>query len=285
MTEQLARLRQELAALERGPARNRERMKSFGLGVPEVDQYLGKKSEDAPQNGAETGLARAALHEVFAAASADASAAAGFAAGLAQRAVEQAVDKGPVMWIRQAFSALETGRLYGPGLAEIGLDPDRVILVEVRDGLSVLRAGLEAAACVALGAVILEPWGDPKALDFTATRRLDMAAGSTGVPVLLLRVDAEQISSAAHTRWRIAAAPSRPLLANAPGATVFDVTLLRQRMGPAGQHWQLEWDHEHQSFRSPGGSVRQSASLSGAVVSVPARRTAAISDPQKQRTA
>ena len=39
-----------------------------------------------------------------------------------------------------------------------------------------LRAGEEAARCPPLGAVIIEPWGAPKALDLVASRRLALAA-------------------------------------------------------------------------------------------------------------
>ena len=46
--------------------------------------------------------------------------------------------------------------------------------------------------------------------------------------VLLARGEAKPCPSAAHTRWQVAAAPSRALEAHAPGAPAFVLDLLRQ---------------------------------------------------------
>ncbi|WDR04791.1 hypothetical protein PSQ90_10735 [Devosia rhodophyticola] len=224
----------------------------FGLGFSPIDTVLG------------AGLERGAIHEILTSHPADVGAAAGFAIALALRAVEKAQ---PVVWVRQTSSGYATGNLYAPGLKALGLNPDQMILVELRDTLELLRAGLEAMKCTALGAVILEPWGKPQALDFTATRRMALAATQSGVPVFLLRPGIEPQHSAAQTRWQIGTAASRPGLANGPGLPVFNITLLRQRSGPAGQSWQLEWDHEHRIFRQPTVLTP----LSGPLVSPPVR--------------
>lgn len=255
MEETLALLRRRLAALE--PAGARQEQLAFGLGLALVDDALAG------------GLVRGGLHEILPAAEADAAAAAGFGAGLALRSMEAVRD---LVWVRQTNAEREVGRLYMPGLAAFGLDPARLILVGVRDIVGVLRAGVEAARCRGLGAVMLEPWGSHPMLDLTATRRLALAAERSGVTVILMRPGAREEASAAQTRWRVASGPSVPLAANAPGRPVFDVTLLRNRAGPAGMGWRLEWDHEHHHFR-------QAAPLSGAVVSVPARRPAAAGLP------
>ena len=106
---------------------------------------------------------------------------AGFAALLALRA---AAGK-PIAWVRQDYADVEAGALHAPGLAELGLDPDRLILVRARNAADVLRAGAEAVRCPALGAVLMEPWGEPRVLDLTATRRLSLAAAGSGVTLLL----------------------------------------------------------------------------------------------------
>src|SRR3546814_8574977 len=64
----------------------------------------------------------------------------------------------------------------------------------------------------------------------------------------MLRIDAAPTPSAAHTRWQVAAAPSQPLEANAPGIPALDLTLLRQRGGAGGQHWCVEWDRDARGF-------------------------------------
>ncbi|CAH1649311.1 conserved hypothetical protein [Hyphomicrobiales bacterium] len=221
-------------ALRSSPALGRR----IGLGVASLDETL---------NG---GLARAALHEIYAAEVADLSAATGFALGLALRAgqAEEKAAERPILWARQDFVDAEAGRLHAPGLNELGLDPSRLLLVRARDGEGVLRAGAEAARCPALGAVLIEPWGEARSFDLTASRRLALAAEGSGVPVLLLRVAAAQAPSAARTRWQVRALASRALEANAPGAPAFSLRLLRQRGGAAEREWRVEWDRDRRSF-------------------------------------
>ena len=231
-----------------GPVAIRER---FTCGAAAVDDGLGG------------GLLRGGLHEVLAT-GADAPAAAGFVAGLMLRAAPAGRT---LVWIRQAFAETETGGLYAPGLAELGLDPDALILVGAHDAVGALRAGGEAVRCPALGAVVIETWGAPKALDLTATRRLALATERSGVTTFLLRVGASGPSAAA-TRWAITAGPSPALAAGSPGCPTLDIVLLRHRAGIAGARWRVEWDRDRRLFR-------ESAPLSGAVVPVPARRPAA----------
>ena len=219
---------------------------------------LGAAAVDAALDG---GLARGAVHEIFAARPADAAAAAGFAVALAVRAAAAK----PIVWVRQDFLDAETGRVHAPGLADLGLDPGRVLLVRAKDVAALLRAAGEALRCAALGAVLMEPWGASPLLDLTASRRLGLAAEESGVPALLLRAAAAPAPSAAATRWRAAAAPSLPLEAGAPGHPAFDIVLERRRGGAEGGPWAVEWNREL-------GVFRERPALSGAVVSLPAGR-------------
>lgn len=192
------------------------------------------------------------------------AAASSVAAAFARRAAPR---ERKIAWVRQNFAGIEAGALHAPGLAELGLDPDALFLVRVRDAVAVLRAGHETARCAALGAVIIEIWKTPKALDFTASRRLSLAAAKSGVTTFLLRASAEPRPSAALTRWRVASGVSQPLAADAPGHPAFDITLLRHRAGVPGRNWRLEWDRDRHLFR-------EAAPLSGAVVALPADRPA-----------
>jgi protein ImuA len=261
-------LRRQLSALERGAGPTDHGMAP--LGCASVDAALGG------------GLARGALHEVFAA-TADAAAATGFALGLVLRAAGER----PVLWVRQDFSGVETGELYAPGLAELGLAPDRLILVRVRDGPGVLRAAEEAARCAPLGAVLIEPWGEPRVLDLTATRRLALAAETSGVPLIMLRLAAAPAPSAATTRWQVRAALSSPLAANAPGHPAFAVTLARRKAGAGGRNWIVEWDRDRCEFRFPDAAAIASTSetLSGGMVSIPADRSPEAPVGRSQRHA
>lgn len=219
---------------------------------------LGLPAIDAALSG---GLKQSALHEIYSAGGHDGAAASGFALALALRVAAGR----PVVWVRQDMLDVETGQLHAPGLAGLGLSPGRVVVVRGRDGDDVLRAGEEAVRCGGVGAVILAPWRAPAGSALTVSRRLGLAAAASGVTALMLRIAADPAPSAAETRWRVAAAPSRRLGAEAPGLPVFDVTLLRQRGGMAGQSWLVEWNRDRERFVSP---------LSRPVVPVPADGTA-----------
>jgi len=206
---------------------------------------LGHAGIDAAIGG---GLARGRLHELFAAQPEDAGAAAGFATMLALLALPPGA---PLLWLRQDEAERGAGRLHPPGLAEIGLDPSRLVLVVLPDPVALLRAAAEVVRCPQVGVAVIEPWRRPRALDLTASRRLAIAAEASGVTALMLRADAEPGPSAAQTRWSVTAAASTALEADAPGHPTFDLELLRRRGGPAGGRWRLEWDRERVRFREP----------------------------------
>lgn len=199
----------------------------------------------------------AALHEVFADAQDSASGSA-FAVLLAVHALGKS--DAPILWVREEKSARALGRLHAPGLAELGIAPDRIIHVEADDATATLRAAADAARCTSLGAVVIEPWGNPPVLDLTATRRLMLATQASGVMAVLLRVAGKPMPSAAMSRWQVAAAPSVALEADAPGHPAFDVCLVRQRGGIAGIEARLEWNRDEAAFREPP--------FSGAVLSL-----------------
>lgn len=150
----------------------------------------------------------------------------------------------PWLWVRHQGLSREAGQPSAPGLVELGIRPDTLLFVTVRDAQSALQAGLEGARCTALGAVIIELMGEPRALDLTASRRLALAARQAGTPVFLVRVAAEPQPSAAETRWHIRAAPSLAFPAHAPGHPVFSLTLLRHRGGLQSGLWHLEWNRD-----------------------------------------
>lgn len=233
--DRIPALRQAVAALGGDVRPGRLGGDGFALDNAEIDRTLGG------------GLARAALHEIFAQTSADAPSLRGVAAGFALRAA--GTGRRPVAWIGHDLMAAETGTLDAAGLAQFGLDPASVLLVQARDPASVLRSAFEAAQCTALGAVIAECWGAAKVLDLTATRRLTLAAQRCGVTIVLARAGACPSSSAVETRWGVRARPSRPLAAGSPGYPAFDLSLLRHRRGIDGKTWCVEWSCDERIFR------------------------------------
>ena len=206
---------------------------------------LGHTDADATLQG---GLAMGAVHEVFAEGR-QSAAATGFIAGLAGRAIARR----PLVWIRQDFTEIESGALSMSGLAELGLDPRLLVVVRAADVDTALRTAADALACDALGAVVLEVWGEARQFDLVASRKLTLAAQASGVTALLLRVAAEPSPSTAETRWIVRAAHSPPATAAAGsvwGAPMFDAQLVRNRHGPVGR-WIMEWKCDECLFEKP----------------------------------
>jgi protein ImuA len=204
---------------------------------------LGHAEADAALRG---GLAVAAVHEVFAEGH-QSAAATGFIAGLAGRVTARR----PLVWVRQDFSEIESGALSASGLAELGLNPRALVTVRAADFDAALRTTADALACDALGAVVLEVWGQPRQLDLVASRKLTLAAQASGVTALLLRLAAAPQPSTAETRWIVRAAHSPPAAPwHAWGAPMFDAELARNRHGPAGR-WIMEWKCDECLFNEP----------------------------------
>ena len=149
----------------------------------------------------------------------------------------------PLLWVQDRMAIAESGRVHPPGLP-----PCDLIHVTARDARDALWAMEEGVRCAALSCVIGEIWGDPRVLDFTATRRLAVASERTGVACWLVRLGATPNLSGARMRWRIASAPSlaNPLDARAPGTPAWDADLFRARGMPPGR-WSIA--HEAGAFR------------------------------------
>lgn len=245
--QKLAALRASLSKAEL-PA---EKLARFPLGHPYADSLL------------EGGLLLGALHEIFAAPSHEA-AATGFAAALASR-----VARGkPVFWICQDVSAAEFGEIAPTGLAEIGLDPSRLLLLHAPGAAGILRAAGDALAYAALGAVVLEIAGEAKALDLTASQRLTAAAARKGVTALALRFNARPQTSTAETRWHVHGARSFLNDENL-GHPIFQAHLARNRHGRTGR-FLMQWSSDHGVFQEPAGAPNF-----GALVAAPPNRSPA----------
>jgi protein ImuA len=145
----------------------------------------------------------------------------------------------PVLWVQDRMAIREAGRAHPAGLP--GLD---LIHVEARAARDTLWAMEEGLRCAGLSAVVGELWGDPASLDFTATRRLAVAAERTGVPCWLVRIGGTANLSGARMRWRIASQPSlpHPFDFKAPGSPAWDSELFRARGYPPGR-----WSVTHEA--------------------------------------
>lgn len=239
----LCRLRRAVAKLEGHET---------DLSVDPRKLALGDRRIDAVLQG---GLAPGSLHEIAPATAHDFSAAAGFALALAARAIN---DGRNTLWVQTDLAAWEAGDLYGPGCALFGLPAGQLLVLKVSCPLDALWAMEEALKCRALGSVIVELANDRAAADLNATRRLTLAARDGGCFGFLLRHNLSRLTSAAETRWQIAAAPSRPDRFGGLGRTAFALSLIKNRHGPAGQ-WTVTWDHHARAFSALSLGVAQTA--------------------------
>lgn len=198
------------------------------------------------------GLPPGSLHEMRCAHSRDAGALAGFALALLSR-MKQRTAK-PVLWISAPFADTSNMTLFPQGLANLGFDPDRLVIVTPLSVKHALWAADEAAKCTDLAAVILHIQGHPGTLDMTATRRLNLRASESGTSILILRQSSEEEANAAITRWCIAPRQSCQLDMHGDlkpdagiGHTAFSAHLERNRQGATGAA-SVTWNHQIRGF-------------------------------------
>jgi protein ImuA len=180
------------------------------------------------------------LHELCPAEPGAQTAALGFGLGLAASWAGQA----GVIWAGEESIFAEDGAPYLSGLAQFGLDPSRLILVRAAKREDCLWSAEQALA--APGAVVICALGARgRPLDLKATRRLLLFAERNRSRCLLLRQQTE--ASAAWTRWRVAPAPSNAEEREL-GPPAYALELLRNRAGPAGARFTIQWNAHARCF-------------------------------------
>lgn len=227
---ELSRLRARIAALEGVGADAVPG--AVALGLPELDAAL-------PWGG----LALGCLHEVTVAGPgtgpADGAATA-FSAVLLGRLAAGAGK--PALWISRGDMP------YAPGLAALGLSPERLVMVRPHRAAQCLWVLEEGLRCRALAGVLAEV----RDVDLTAARRLQLAARASGVPAVLLNHGPS--GGTAVTRWGVESSPSRGDPALGVGGWCWHVELLRCRgRGVDDQGrvaaWEVEWDEQARGLR------------------------------------
>ena len=244
-------LRRQLGALETATGLASDCGALFALGTPVMDAALGG------------GLGGGTLHEIAAVREAEVTAAIGFTLALAARRMSlrgapignscnARNDDRPVsvpssvLWTAEDLSLAENGALYGPGLDQIGIAPERLITVAAPRTRDVLWTMEEALRCRAVGMVIGEM--RPGGIDQVATRRLALAAAAGNALGIILYIAPDDAPSAAVTRWIIGAASSLDAeRSNDIGSPRFLARLVRNRRGPLGT-WIVEWNSVEQRF-------------------------------------
>lgn len=220
------------------------------------------------------GLEDQPLHSEIFAGTSDASGA-GLALALARDALARAAeadnplaepeDHRQVLWVQDRRAVQRAGRPYRHGFPpELR---DRLIHVEAESPEDALFALEEGLRCRDLACVIGEIAGNPRALDFTASRRLSLAAEKHGVALWLVRLEAAPDLSSARMRWRVESAPSAPPAWNneAPGAPRWTAELFRARSHAPGK-WTLTNDEGRLEAHRSAGNDATAASHPGDMV-------------------
>jgi protein ImuA len=148
----------------------------------------------------------------------------------------------PVVWCSMSALAGENGRLYGRGLAHLGLSPEAVIAVEApraADALWTLEESLRSRALSLVVGMLTE-------VDLTPSRRLGLAAAAGLTPALLLTLPASAPAPSATLRLRLCRLPSapHPIDPKAPGRPRFRLSLERSRgnaRGDGAVSLELQW--------------------------------------------
>lgn len=173
---------------------------------------------------------QAAIHEFLSAGAETAAATASFVSGLTGRLMQPG---GACLWI-------SSSRLLNPSaLKQFGIEPDRVVFIDLRKEKEVLWAVEEALKCEGVAAVI----GEVRELDFTASRRLQIAVEKSRTTGFILRDHPRNINpNACVARWQIKPLGSQVPTPDMPGLGFLRwwVDLLRVKNGQPGR-WQLEW--------------------------------------------
>lgn len=169
-----------------------------------------------------------AIHEFFCSGPEDVSASGGFIAAIAGAIMQKG---GVSLWISTSQM------IFPPALKLFGIEPDKIIFINLKKEKDILWAMEEALKCNGLAAVI----ADTPEISFTASRRFQLAVEQSRVTGFIIRRNPKNLATTCVTRWKITPLPTEAK-DNLPGLGFprWNVELLKVRNGTPGQ-WQLEW--------------------------------------------
>ncbi len=173
------------------------------------------------------------IHEFIGATPEQTAATSGFISGILATLMHKG---GVCLWI-------STSKLmFPPAIKNFGVEPDRIIFVEVRRERDVLWAMEEALKCEKLVAAVAEL----REMDFAQSRRLQLAVEKSKVTGFVLRSSPLRIgNTACAARWQISPLPSE-MEEGVPGVGMphWGVQLLKVRNGSPG-YWKMKWSAGH----------------------------------------
>jgi protein ImuA len=183
------------------------------------------------------------FHELLGTAPGDETVALAFAFSLAGRAAHES-SKG-LCFCGAAGNRQERGELYGHGLADLGIQPERMLMVTAAKEKDLLWTLEEAVASGAFATVIGSLGAKERLYGFSASRRLKLRAAASQTPLFLLRHRSDGGATAAQGRWTVSVLPSRSEGEHG-GYTLLGPPRLRltlERMGGLPpQSWEMGFD-------------------------------------------
>jgi protein ImuA len=218
-TDIIARLKMDILPLE-----------GFRMSLPgdAPDAGLGPMNRAFPQGSFPLG----AIHEFISSGPESAAATGGFISALVSPLMKKG---GAGIWIGSS------GKIFPPALQQFGIDPARIIFIDLQKERDLLWAVEEALKCHGLAAVV----ADIPSLSFTASRRFQLAVEQSQVTGFIHRSNPRNLNTnASVSRWKINPLPTETY-DTLPGLGYprWNVELLKIRNGKPGV-WQLEWS-EH----------------------------------------
>ncbi|HTH57769.1 MAG TPA: hypothetical protein VL728_17100 [Cyclobacteriaceae bacterium] len=169
-----------------------------------------------------------AVHEFLSEQKEEAASTSGFIGGILSHLMG---NSGAALWISSSRT------LFPPTLKSFGLEPDRFIFVDLKKEKDVIWAMEEALKCNSLAAVV----GEIREIDFTASRRLQLAVEQSQVTGFVVRHNYRNLTTTSFvSRWKISPLPSEMIELPGVGFPQWRVELLRIRNGKPGV-WTVQW--------------------------------------------
>ena len=173
----------------------------------------------------------AAIHEFISEGAEYTAATDGFVACLVSALM---VNGGVCVWISTSLT------VFPPALKTFGIEPDKIIFIEIKNAQDTLWVIEEALKCDGLAAVV----GELQELGFIESRRFQLAVEQSRVTGFIIRNHPRNLNSnACVSRWRISPLSSSSE-GNLPGIgfPCLNIELLKIRNGKPGA-WQMEWSY------------------------------------------
>jgi protein ImuA len=194
----------------------------------ELNLGLGAINEVFPQRNFPLG----AVHEFISGGVESSASTAGFITGLLSGLMKKGA---AAIWIGSSRT------IFPPALKMFGIEPERIIFIDLHNERDVLWSMEEALKCNGLAAVV----GEMPELSFTASRRFQLAVEQSRVTGFVLRSNPRNLNTnACVSRWKIKPLPTESY-DELPGLGFprWNVELLKIRNGKRGT-WQLEWSDQ-----------------------------------------